>query len=64
MKLFMVPKSIFPTPTQKSLLLRRNFQTKAVISEVPNERKYPKMGAESNCPIPAAELLKVAESAA
>lgn len=58
------PRSCFPISTPKFSPLRRNFLTKAVISEIPNEKKFPKVGAESTGPIPAAELLKVVESAA
>ncbi|ONK60969.1 uncharacterized protein A4U43_C08F24630 [Asparagus officinalis] len=58
------PSSSFPIPTPKFSPLRRNFHTKAVISEILNEKKYPKVAADSTGPITAAELLKVVESAA
>lgn len=39
-------------------------QARAVLSELPNERRYPKVAAESTGPVPAAELLQVVEAAA
>ncbi|EXC24757.1 Phosphatase IMPL1 [Morus notabilis] len=42
----------------------RSLCTKAVISEIPNQRYYPKVGAHSTGPIPASQLLQVVETAA
>lgn len=60
LKLPAVPTSFFPTPIPKISSLRRNLQTKALLSET----KYPKVAAQSTGPIPAAELLRVVETAA
>ncbi|CAN1150952.1 Phosphatase IMPL1, chloroplastic [Linum perenne] len=42
----------------------RNLCTKAVISEVPYQSQYPKMGASSTGPIPLNQLIQVVETAA
>ncbi|XP_077244531.1 myo-inositol monophosphatase like 1 [Tasmannia lanceolata] len=42
----------------------RKFCTKAILSQFPNEKLYPKIGAESTGPIPANQLLEVVETAA
>ncbi|RWR85721.1 Inositol monophosphatase [Cinnamomum micranthum f. kanehirae] len=42
----------------------RKFCTKAVLSEFPNEKRYPRIGADSTGPIPAKELLEAVENAA
>ncbi|PKU76437.1 Phosphatase IMPL1, chloroplastic [Dendrobium catenatum] len=41
-----------------------SLQTRAVLSDLPNTRKYPRVGAESTGPVPAAELLGIVELAA
>ncbi|XP_072970780.1 phosphatase IMPL1, chloroplastic [Typha angustifolia] len=42
----------------------RGFRMRAILSEFPSERRYPKVGAESTGPVPAGELLGVVEAAA
>lgn len=42
----------------------KGFCTKAVLSEIPDKKKFFKVGADSTGPIPSAELLQVVESAA
>lgn len=43
---------------------RKALSTKAVLSEVPNQNQYFKVGAESTGPVPSDQLLDVIESAA
>lgn len=43
---------------------RRKLCTKAVLSEIPNQKQYPKMGAKSTGPIPPSHLIQVVETAA
>ncbi|KAK9267907.1 hypothetical protein L1049_010344 [Liquidambar formosana] len=38
--------------------------TRAVLSEIPNQKQYPKMGAQSTGPIPPNQLIQVVETAA
>ncbi|KAL5538910.1 hypothetical protein UlMin_045773, partial [Ulmus minor] len=38
--------------------------TKAVISEIPNQKYYPKIASQSTGPIPASQLIEVVEKAA
>lgn len=47
-----------------NLKLARNVCTKAALSEITNERKYPKVGAPSTGPISANQLIQVVETAA
>ncbi|KAB5532320.1 hypothetical protein DKX38_018990 [Salix brachista] len=47
-----------------NLKLAGNVCTKAALSEIPNERKYPKVGAPSTGPISANHLIQVVETAA
>ncbi|KAG0448911.1 hypothetical protein HPP92_027597 [Vanilla planifolia] len=54
----LVHNARFPHKTASSI------QAKAVLSEFPNERKYPRVGADSTGSIPAAELVGVVELAA
>ncbi|OVA12398.1 Inositol monophosphatase [Macleaya cordata] len=42
----------------------RTFSIKSVLSEIPSEKRYPKIGAESTGPIPSKQLLEVVEVAA
>ncbi|KAB1222123.1 Phosphatase IMPL1, chloroplastic [Morella rubra] len=42
----------------------RGLCTKAVLSEFPNQKQYPKIGAQSTGPIPPGQLIQVVESAA
>ncbi|XP_010276157.1 PREDICTED: phosphatase IMPL1, chloroplastic [Nelumbo nucifera] len=42
----------------------RRFCTKSLLSEIPNEKRYSKVGAESTGPIPSKQLLEVVENAA
>ncbi|XP_043807728.1 phosphatase IMPL1, chloroplastic isoform X3 [Manihot esculenta] len=44
--------------------IRRNLSTKAVLSEPPNQRQYPKVAAKSTGPIPPSQLIQVVETAA
>ncbi|KDP23150.1 hypothetical protein JCGZ_00142 [Jatropha curcas] len=43
---------------------KRNLCTKAVVSEFPNQKQYPKVGAQSTGPIPTSQLIQVVETAA
>ncbi|GLT55136.1 hypothetical protein SLA2020_282840 [Shorea laevis] len=43
---------------------RRKLCTKAVLSEIPNQKQYPKIGAQSTGPIPLSHLIQVVETAA
>lgn len=43
---------------------RKALSTKAVLSEVPNQNQYFKVGAESTGPVPSDQLLDVIETAA
>ncbi|KAH8492633.1 hypothetical protein H0E87_022010 [Populus deltoides] len=47
-----------------NLKLARNVCTKAALSEITNERKYPKVGAPSTGPISSNQLIQVVETAA
>lgn len=47
-----------------NLKLAGNVCTKAALSEITNERKYPKVGAPSTGPISANHLIQVVETAA
>nr|XP_015891234.2 phosphatase IMPL1, chloroplastic isoform X4 [Ziziphus jujuba var. spinosa] len=42
----------------------RTLCTRAVLSEIPNQKQYPKMGAQSTGPIAPSRLIQVAETAA
>ena len=42
----------------------RKLCTRALISEVSNQRQYPKVGAKSTGPIPPSQLIEVVETAA
>lgn len=42
----------------------RTLCTKAVLSEIPNQKQYVKVGAQSTGPIPASQLIEVVEKAA
>ncbi|KAM3742178.1 hypothetical protein ACB098_07G051100 [Castanea mollissima] len=42
----------------------RKLCAKAVLSEIPNQKQYPKIGAQSTGPIPPSQLLQVVETAA
>ena len=42
----------------------KTFCTKAVLSESPNPKRYPKMGSDSVGPIPPSQLIQVVEHAA
>jgi myo-inositol-1(or 4)-monophosphatase len=42
----------------------RELCTKAVLSEIPNQKQYPKIGAQSTGPIPPSQLIQVVEIAA
>ncbi|KAM4088204.1 hypothetical protein ACB094_07G053000 [Castanea mollissima] len=42
----------------------RKLCTKAVLSEIPNQKQYPKIGAQSTGPIPPSQLIQVVETAA
>ncbi|XP_020586351.1 phosphatase IMPL1, chloroplastic [Phalaenopsis equestris] len=56
--------SSFRTSVPLSATPARYFQKRAAISEAPNTRKYPRVGAESTGPVPASELLGIVELAA
>ncbi|XP_043690074.1 phosphatase IMPL1, chloroplastic [Telopea speciosissima] len=47
-----------------STIPARRLCSKAVLSEIPNEKRYPKVGAESTGPIPSNVLLGAVENAA
>lgn len=73
LKLSQISTSISPLTSTKQFprILRFNggpsrtlFTTKAVISEVPNQKLYPKVGALSTGPIPPTQLIQVVETAA
>lgn len=69
---FQIPNSISPFNREiQSLPLslgsnsrHRSLCTKAVLNEFSNQRKYPKVGAQSTGPIPSSQLLQVVETAA
>lgn len=42
----------------------RNLCTKAVLSDIPSQKQYPKVAAQSTGPIPPSQLIQVVESAA
>ncbi|KAJ9168470.1 hypothetical protein P3X46_019988 [Hevea brasiliensis] len=50
-------------PTRRNLSAK-NLPTKAVLSELPNQRQYPKVAANSAGPIPPSQLIQVVETAA
>ncbi|XP_060674211.1 phosphatase IMPL1, chloroplastic-like isoform X2 [Ziziphus jujuba] len=52
---------IFPCSNTKEA---RTLCTRAVLSEIPNQKQYPKMGAQSTGPIAPSRLIQVAETAA
>lgn len=57
----------FPSYSSRILSLTRSikgFCCKAVISELPNEKRFPKIGAGSSGPVPAKRLIEVVETAA
>lgn len=43
---------------------RRKLCIEAVLSEIPNQKQYPKIGAQSTGPIPRSHLIQVVETAA
>ena len=49
---------------QHGFCKRTSLCTKAVLSEISNQKQYPKVAAESTGPIPSIQLLKVVEIAA
>ncbi|XP_057970865.1 phosphatase IMPL1, chloroplastic isoform X2 [Malania oleifera] len=58
------PQRGFCSPRLSNTTSTRMLCTRAVLSEVPNQKQYPKIGAQSMGPVPLNQLLQVVESAA